>query len=184
MECLAELEKLGEQGLIDIFYGDESHVCSEGYVPYGWQFAHENVCILVEKGHKVNCWGLISRNNQCHWATREQTIDSQFILEQMETLSFTINKTTFIVLDCAKIHTAKIIEERRAFWQKRGLFIFFLPPYSPQLNLAETLWRKLKKEWLNPEYYLEKDCLFYAVNRSLANVGVKFKINLKKFRLN
>jgi hypothetical protein len=35
---LRELESLSEQGLIDLFYGDESHVSSEGYVPYGWQF--------------------------------------------------------------------------------------------------------------------------------------------------
>jgi transposase len=33
-------------------------------------------------------------------------------------------------------------------------------PYSPHLNLAETLWRKLKTEWLVVEDYLEQDCLF------------------------
>ncbi|MDR0574663.1 MAG: transposase [Tannerella sp.] len=26
------------------------------------------------------------------------------------------------------------------------MFITFLPPYSPHLNIAETVWRKLKKE--------------------------------------
>ncbi len=31
------LEKLAEQGLIDLFYGDQTQVSSEGYVPYGWQ---------------------------------------------------------------------------------------------------------------------------------------------------
>lgn len=160
MECLAELEELSEKGIIDIFYGDESQVCSEGYVPYGWQFPNEKVCILAEKGHEVNCWGLISRESQCHWAITKQNIDAQFILQKLETLSFKINKTTFIVLDCAKVHTAKIIQERLKFWQQRGLYIYFLPPYSPQLNLAETLWRKLKKEWLNPEDYLQKDTLF------------------------
>ena len=46
------------------------------------------------------------------------------------------------------------------YWQKRGLFIFFLPPYSQHLNIAETIWRKLKKEWLEPEDYFEKDSLF------------------------
>jgi transposase len=57
------------------------------------------------------------------------------------------------------------IKERLLFWQQRGLFITFLPPYSSHLNIAETVWRKLKKEWLDPEYYLEKENLFYATNR-------------------
>ncbi|WP_156148673.1 transposase [Bacteroides intestinalis] len=26
------------------------------------------------------------------------------------------------------------------FWQKRGFFLFYLPPYSPHLNIAETIW--------------------------------------------
>jgi transposase len=142
------------------------------------------VCILSEKGHKINCFGLISRDNQCHWCTTTDNIDALFVREQLEQLSFQIRKTTFVVLDCARIHTSKIIRERLDFWQQRGLFIFFLPPYSPELNLAETLWRKLKKEWLKPEDYLENDHLFYATNRCLANVGKELSIKFSPFRLN
>lgn len=36
------------------------------------------VAILVEKGHKINCFGLVSRTNEFHWATTEQNIDSFF----------------------------------------------------------------------------------------------------------
>jgi hypothetical protein len=37
VEKLKELEQLSLGGAIDLYYyyGDESHVCSEGYVPYG-----------------------------------------------------------------------------------------------------------------------------------------------------
>ncbi len=45
----------------------------------------------------------------------------------------------------ANIHKAKIIQKQLNFWTKRGLYIFFPPPYSPHLNIAETLWRKIKK---------------------------------------
>ena len=38
VEKLQELEKLSVEGRIELYYGDETHVCSEGYVPYGWQF--------------------------------------------------------------------------------------------------------------------------------------------------
>ena len=178
------MEKLSQQGLIDLFYGDESHVCSEGYVPYGWQFPNEDVFIAVEKGYKINLWGLISRHNQTHWATTEQTIDSTFIFNQLEKLSFQIQKQTVLVLDNASIHKAKIIQNQVPYWQQRGLYLFFLPPYSPQLNIAETLWRKIKAEWIVPEDYLEKDTLFYAVNRCLANVGKNLTINFSNFNAN
>ena len=178
------LEKLSGKKIIDLFYGDESRVCTEGYVPYGWQFPGEDVCIVSEKGHKINCFGLISRSNQFHWATTIDNIDAMFVREQLEQLSFKITKMTFIVLDNARMHTSKIIKERIEFWEKRGLYIFYLPPYSPHLNIAETLWRFLKKDWIKPEDYSEVDALFYATNRCLANVGLENKINFNPFNLN
>ena len=184
VEKLKEVEQLSLCGTIDLYYGDESHVCSEGYVPYGWQFPDEEVCIPSEKSCRVNCLGFISRENQCHWKMTTENIDTRFSLEYLERFSLEIPKTAFIVLDNAGIHKGKAIKERIPYWQKRGLFLLFLPPYCPHLNIAETLWRKLKKEWLDPEDYLDKDQLFYAVNRCLANVGMNLKINFSQFNLN
>lgn len=175
---------MAEQGLIDLFYGDESGVSSEGYVPYGWQLAGEQVCIGVERGYKLNCFGLISRCSHCHWATTTASINAQFILEELDTLSLGVVKETVVVLDNARIHRSALIQQRLAVWQQRGLFVFFLPPYSPHLNLAETLWRKLKMEWLRPEDYLERDTLFYAINRCLSNVGRELTIRFSPFNLN
>ena len=76
------------------------------------------------------------------------------------------------------------MQQQIPVWQNRGLFLFFLPPYSPQLNIAETLWRKLKTEWIIPEDYLQKDTLFYAVNRCMANIGISLKINFSPFNAN
>ena len=99
-------------------------------------------------------------------------------------LSFSIHQPTYIILDNARIHHAKIIQKRVPFWQKRGLYLFFLPPYSPHLNIAETLWRQLKTGWLNPEDYYDDETLAYAVNRCLANVGNHLKINFSPFNAN
>lgn len=184
IERLAVLEDLAAQGQIDLLYGDESRVSSEGYVPYGWQFPGERVSVLACRGYHLNCFGLISRSNQCHWATTTATITAEFVAHQLESLSWGLIKEMVVVLDCARIHTGKLIQSRLAVWQERGLFVFYLPPYSPHLNLAETLWRKLKGEWLQPEDYLERDGLFYAVNRCLANVGQELSINFSPFNLN
>ncbi len=153
-------------------------------MPYGWQFPGEDVFIAASKGLRLNCFGLISRSNQCYCATTTASIDAAFIVEQLEKLSFQITKPTCLVLDCARIHTGKQVQERINYWQQRGLYLLYLPPYSPQLNLAETLWRKLKTEWLVVEDYLEQDRLFYATNRCLASVGTHLTINFSKSSLN
>lgn len=175
---------MAENGLIDLFYGDESHVSSEGYVPYGWQFPNEKVVIYTEKAYKINIFGLINRANQCYWESTQQNIDSQFIVNYLDDLSLKIKKETFIVLDNAAVHQSKLLQQYLLIWQNRGLFIFFLPTYSPHLNIAETMWRKLKTEWLVPEDYLQKDDLFYAVNRCMSNIGNNLNINFSPFNLN
>ena len=80
-----------------------------------------------------------------------------------------------LILRCTKPHTAKLIQERRSIWQKRGL-----SPYSPQLNIAEILWRKLKYEWLEPQDYLSFAHLAYAVHLALAAVGSILTINFAR----
>ena len=70
--------------------------------------------------------------------------------------------------------------ELRPIWEKRGLFIFFLPPYSPHLNIAETLWRILKGKWIRPQDYESTDMLFYTTNRALADIGKGLNIQYLK----
>jgi len=135
------------------------------------------------KGVGLNCFALLSRGNDCWFETTRQRITSEFVVEQLERLSFSIKKTTVLVMDNARVHTSQQIKERHAFWQQRGLFIFYLPPYSPHLNLAETLWRKLKYEWLQPADYATTDGLFYRVRQALAAVGSSLKIQFSEFNL-
>ena len=89
-----------------------------------------------------------------------------------------------LVLDNASVHTSKKFKERLAVWERRGLEIMYLPPYSPELNIAETLWRRLKMSYIQPKDYLTKDNLFYAVNRCLANIGHEIVIKYSTFSLN
>lgn len=183
MECLAELERLSELNLIDLYYGDESRVSVEPCVPYGWQFKDESVFMPAGKGVGLNCFALLSRGCELLFETTRKRITGAFILEQLEKLSFSIQRMTVVVLDNARVHTSKQVQERRPFWQQRGLFIFYLPPYSPHLNIAERLWRKLKYEWLQPSDYATTDALFYQVRQVLAAVGNALKIRFSEFNL-
>lgn len=183
VECLGELERLAKRGQIALYYGDESRVCLEPCVPYGWQFVGESVFMPSAKGAGLNCFALLSRANDLLFETTRQRVTGQFIVEQLERLSFSLTQLTIVVLDNARVHTSKQVQERRPFWQQRGLFLFYLPPYSPHLNLAEALWRKLKYEWLQPSDYATADGLFYRVRQALAAVGSVLKIKFSEFRL-
>lgn len=155
----------------------------EGYVPYGWQFEDEEVCIEAAKGKGLNCFALISRDSRIVYATSQENITAEFVVEQLERLSFSIAKPTVVVLDNARVHTAAKVSKALERWQQRGLFLFYLPPYSPHLNMAERLWKELKARWLKPEDYLTTDTLYLAVNMALAAVGKQLFINFNEYTI-
>lgn len=183
-EVLAEFEELSASRLLDLYYGDESGVNLEPNVPYGWQFKDEAVAMPSAKGKGINCFGLFTRNNESWTAVSEKAITGQFVLEQLERFSFLITKPTVVVFDNARIHGGQQMAERQLVWEQRGLFIFYLPTYSPHLNIAETVWRKLKYEWLSAEDYASKEQLQYTVRQALWAFGKSLKINFSDFRNN
>ena len=99
---------------------------------------------------------------------------TEFLIELSETLAG--SQFGFIMDNCRIHHGINLDCDEDQ--------INFLPPYSPHLNIAETIWRKLKKEWLNPEDYLDKNALFYALNRCMANLGTILNIKYANFNIN
>ena len=52
-----------------------------------------------------------------------------------------------MALDNASIHKVKVhkVLNLQAYWQKEDC-LFFSPPYSPPLNIAEGLWKKIEED--------------------------------------
>lgn len=170
------MEALSEQGLIDLYFGDESHFCSQGYSPRGWQFKGEKVSIEVEKRFRINCFAMISRQNQCIYKTFMENINSQFIVDTLDELANSLTKETVLVLDNASVHKSKLVKAKLEEWQEKGLYIFYLPPYSPELNIAETLWRILKTLEIRPQDYKSKESLLQRLLERLENIGKNWKV--------
>jgi transposase len=51
---------------------------------------------------------------------------------------------TFIVLDHARIHHGLDETITRQWMEKFHTSLYFLPPYSPELNMIEILWKQAK----------------------------------------
>ena len=91
-----------------------------------------------------------------------------------------IKKPTVIVLDNAPWHKAQRLLDKQKQWAQKELFLFFLPRYSPHLNWIETLWRKIKYEWLRPEDYHSRQSLEQAIFNIIKKYDDKYCINFSK----
>ena len=76
-----------------------------------------------------------------------------------------------LVLDNAPVHKALLGKAQLAQWAERGLARFFLPPYCPELNRTEILWRFCKHYWLTPEAYQTPQTLLQHVTGLLLTIG-------------
>ena len=68
------------------------------------------------------------------------------------------------MVDNASIHTSEAFQEAIPQWETKGLSIFYLPQYSPELNLIEILWRFMKYEWIEFWAYTSFDHLFWRMS--------------------
>ena len=85
------------------------------------------------------------------------------------------DKTTFVIVDNAPTHTSAEFEEKIEQWEDKGLVVKFLSSYSPELNLIEILWRKIKYEWMPFSAYECYANLKEALFDILKNIGKEEK---------
>ena len=78
---------------------------------------------------------------------------------------------THLWLDNGPIHTAKATQALFPELAAKGLLIHFLPPYSPELNRIEILWRKIKR--LRPFVLLEVKQLRFTLRKILKSSSRK-----------
>ena len=60
--------------------------------------------------------------------------------------------------------------------KEAGLTIYPIPPYSPELNIIEIIWRKIKYEWLPFSAYESYQSLERELFNVLAHIGGSHKV--------
>jgi len=79
------------------------------------------------------------------------------------------NRPITLVLDNARYQKCKRVSEQA---QKVGIDLLYLPPYSPNLNLIERLWKFVKKNCLYSKYYPDFDTFKQAISSGfIAHAG-------------
>lgn len=124
---------------------------------------------------RINAIGVLWRGEEdaLWYRLLEGSITSVEVIEFLEGVaaSCTPESLTVVVMDNAGFHKSKLVQQKRPSWEERGLFLRFLPPYCPFLNLIEGLWKRLKAFLLPRRCYASVTDLQQAVVAAFALLG-------------
>ncbi|XHX78120.1 MAG: IS630 family transposase [Stenomitos frigidus ULC029] len=177
LERLKQLKEQEKQGEISLRYLDEAGFSLVPSVPYGWQDKGSRITLKSQSSQRLNVLGLLNTQNELVAEVYLGTTRSERVIRFLDQFSQTLEQTTVVVLNQASIHTSEAMIEKLEEWRKNKLELFWLPTYSPQFNLIETLWRFMKYEWIEVAAYQDWKSLIAYVKKVLGKVGTEYVIN-------
>jgi len=176
-EDLENFQEAHRSGDLDLYYFDEVGFSLLPSIPYGWQPEGVTIEIPSQRSQQANVLGFLSLSCQLVPFMVEGTIDTEVVIACFDAFSRTIKRLTIVIVDNASSHTSNRFFECMGRWEERGLFIYYLPPHCPELNLIEILWRMMKYHWLPLSAYKNFRSLVEHLQTLLAQVGSRFVIN-------
>jgi transposase len=168
---LKELIQQFKDGKIDLRYFDEAGFTLVPSIPYAWQAPNTTIEIPCSKSKRLNVLGFLNRDCKFDSFVFEGSITSAIVVGCFDWFANQIEKTTVVVIDNASIHTSDEFTDAIEEWEKKGLIIYPLPKYSPELNIIEILWRRIKYDWLPFEAYESYAALKKELFDVLASIG-------------
>jgi transposase len=160
----------------DLWYYDEAGFTLQPSIPYAWQRVGQRLELASAHGPRQNILGFFNLHNQFHAFAFQESIDSPTVVHCFDLFHQQQQKPALVVVDNAPIHTSEDFEDELDRWQKEDLQVKFLPPYCPELNLIEILWRKIKYEWLPLDAYQNFKTLTTSLFDVLKGIGSKYRI--------
>jgi transposase len=80
-----------------------------------------------------------------------------------------------VVLDNASLHVSKVAKAARPGLAEAGIFLYYLPPYSPELNAIEGVFKQVKHHEIHQRSYASKAALREAVEQGFARHRQKLR---------
>ncbi len=136
-----------------------------------------NAYLPTSKSKRLNVLGFLNKNNDLFSYVFDSSITSEVAVACFQDFVETVTKTTVIVIDNAPIHRSELFTEKIKEWEKQNVFLLYLPPYSPEFNKIEILWKHIKYYWLSFDTYDSFQNLQENLNHVLSKVGLEYRIN-------
>lgn len=181
-KLIQKYDLLSQRGKIGLYFFDESGFSVNSNIPYAWSPVNKTMVIKSFHAKKMNVLGFLNKQGDLKSYTCEESVKSAKVVEVFDDFSKQITKPTVVVLDNASFHRSKIFKENIVKWANRGLTLLYLPPYSPQLNIIEILWRFIKYHWMEMSAYQSYSAMKEYVKRMLDEYGDKRVINFKEYQ--
>lgn len=126
----------------------------------------------------LNVLGFLNiHNSKLFASTIYDKVDTDIVIEVFNLFVETLTKKTVVVLDNASFHTSKKFKDQIKNWEEKNLYLFYLPPYSPQLNPIEQLWKFMKYYWIDLDAYISAEKMRNYVEKVIIGYGKEYEIN-------
>lgn len=160
-EFIKQYEELkAKKNLQDkIYFMDGTHPLHNSQLSYGWIKKGKEKFIKANTGrNRVNINGAYNIEQHKAIVREDESINAQSTIALMEQIKEQQSEgNIFLIADNARYYRSKKVKEY--LQQHERIKIIFLPPYSPNLNLIERLWKWVKKKVAYNKYY-EKFSVF------------------------
>jgi transposase len=143
--------KEAKEGRRVVFFMDAAHFVLAPFLGYLWSVAR--IFIKAPSGRqRLNILGALNAvTHELITVTNETYINAISVCELLRKIAaMNIAVPVTIFLDNARYQKCLIVKETA---DALRIELCFLPPYSPNLNLIERLWKFVKKKCLYSHYY-------------------------------
>lgn len=154
MKSWKALKKLLNDDIDVILYEDESMIRDYQAIMKTWfPIGQQRIIPTYGKHERVKLVGCLDYETGHVYVEEHKQYDAKVFLQFLKNvLTLYPDKRIVMILDNAKIHHAKLLHNFVAE-NKDRLSLVFLPPYSPNLNKIEELWRWLKDAVVNNVFF-------------------------------
>jgi transposase len=171
------LQAAEAEGQVEIFYFDAAGFNLTPGVPYAWQPPGVTYELPSGGRQRLNVVGLLNRANEAYFYPHTGSIRSAEVIAALDHFAnLRPHHLTLVVMDNAPIHHSEAVAGCIERWLAKGVGVHVLPPYCPELNRIEILWRKIKYDWLPFSAYTSFAALKAALQDIFSNVGSKYQI--------
>jgi transposase len=177
-EELAGLKNWAREGGCQLFYYDEAGFSASPSVQRAWSPVGCPHATLPAHHQRVAVMGALDFGQQrLYHQQAVGTVNREIFTDFMEQLIRQVAKDvpTFIILDNARIHHG-LDDSITLRWMKEfNTFLCFIPPYSPELNMIEILWKQAKYHWREFTTW-SKETFRDKIRELLDGFGTQFQI--------
>jgi len=136
-----------------VYFGDSTHPMLNPVLGYGWIKTGEDFEVKTNSGRqRVNINGAVELKS-LHIISRScETVNKNSICDLLRAIRMKNpdDEKIYFILDNAPYNRAKKV---RKLAKQLEIRLLYLPPYSPNLNPIERLWKFMKKKVMANHYY-------------------------------